>query len=203
MPPRAGLTPGRIVEAAAEIADRDGIDALTLGRVATALGVRAPSLYNHVGGLEDLRRRLTLRGIEELGAAVQRAAVGRSRDDAVRALARAHRLFALSRPGLYAATVPTTEVDDDEVREAGSRVVETVVAALDGYGLDPDAAIHATRSLRAAVHGFVSLELAGGFGLAQSPDETFDWLTELLVEGFAVRAAAGTPVSSAGRSSPS
>ena len=199
---RPGLTSERVVDAAAELADRDGLHALTLGRVAEALGVRTPSLYNHVGGLDDLRRRLTLRGIEELGAALQRAAVGRSDDDAVRAIAHAYREFALSRPGLYATTVPSSEVDDDAVRDAGARVVETVVAALDGYGLDPDAAIHATRSLRAAVHGFVALELAGGFGLAQSPADTFDWMTELLAEGFGVRAA-GTPLSTARRSSPS
>lgn len=202
MAARPGLTSERVVDAAAELADRDGLHALTLGRVAEALGVRTPSLYNHVGGLDDLRRRLTLRGIDELGAVLQRAAVGRSGDDAVRAIARAYREFALSRPGLYATTVPSSEVDDDAVRDAGARVVETVVAALDGYGLDPDAAIHATRSLRAAVHGFVALELAGGFGLSQSPADTFDWMTELLAEGFGVRAA-GAPVSTESRSSPS
>ncbi len=204
MPPRAGLTADRIVDAAAELADRDGYDALTLGRVAEALGVRTPSLYNHVAGLDELRRRLTVRAIEELGAALQRAAVGRSSDDAVRAIAHAYRDFARTRPGLYATTVPTTEVDDDAVRQAGARVVETVLAALDGYGFDADTAIHATRTLRAAVHGFVTLEHAGGFGLAQSPADTFDWMTDLLADGFRARTGvAPSAVSSARRSSPS
>lgn len=194
MAPRPGLTADRIVDAAAELADRDGYAALTLGRVAEALGVRTPSLYNHVAGLDELRRRLTVRAIDELGATLQRATVGRSTDAAVRAIAEAYRAFALAHPGLYATVVPSTEVDDDEIRRAGAAVVETVLAALDGYGLGPDDAIHATRSLRAAVHGFVALELGGGFGLAQPPEETFAWMTRLLADGIHARAAASTPI---------
>ncbi len=192
---RPGLTVDRIVDAAAQLADRDGYDGLTLGGVAAALGVRTPSLYNHVDGLDELRRRLTVRAITGLGGALQRATVGRSGDDAVRALLRAHRDYALAHPGLYAATVPSSEVDDDEVRAAGTAVVETVVAALSGYELGPDEAVHATRSLRAAAHGFVALELSGGFGLAQPPSDTFDWMAEVLADGF--RAHATTPATPA------
>lgn len=188
MPPRPGLTATRIVDAAADLVDREGHDALALGRVADALGVRTPSLYNHVAGLDEVRRHLTLRALHQLGAVVQRAAVGRSAEDAVHAIADAHRRFALEHPGLYAATVPTTEVEDEEVRRAGAAVVDTVLAALGGYGLDRDEAVHATRSVRAAVHGFVALELAGGFGLAQPPEQTFAWMTRLLADGIRTRA---------------
>jgi AcrR family transcriptional regulator len=189
MAARRRVTVERIVDTAAELLDRDGPDALTMGRIAAALGVRPPSLYNHVDGLGEVRRLVTIRSIEELGEALQRGAVGHSGAGAVRAMARASRDFARAHPGRYATTVPTTEVDDDEVRRAGSHVVDTVVDALAGYGFDRDDAIHATRSLRAAVHGFVALELAGGFGLEQSPDDTFEWMVDLLTDGFAARRA--------------
>lgn len=184
MPPRARLTVERIVDAAAELADRHGYDALTLGQVAEALDVRPPSLYNHVGGLDEIRRLLTVRAIDGLGAALQRSAVGRSGDDAVRTIAGAYRTFARTHPGLYATTVPSSEVADGEIQQAGTRVVDTVLAALGGYDLDPDDAVHATRTLRAAVHGFVSLEIAGGFGLVQPAEQTFDWMVTLLAAGF-------------------
>src|SRR6185437_527132 len=45
---RAGLSTAAVVAAAAEIADAEGLDRLTLARVAAAAGVRTPSLYNHV-----------------------------------------------------------------------------------------------------------------------------------------------------------
>ena len=199
MPPRTPLTVDRITDAAVELVEREGHDALALGAVAAALGVRAPSLYNHVDGLDEIRRRLRVRAIDALGDALQRATVGRSGDEAVRTIARAYRAFALDHPGLYAATVPSSEVADADVQQAGARVVETVVAALSGFHLDPDEAVHATRTLRAAVHGFVDLELAGGFGLAQSPSDTFDWMTELLAQGF----RAGAEISTADRPTPS
>lgn len=188
MSPRPGLTVDRVVDAAVVVADRDGRDALTLGAVADLLGVRTPSLYNHVRGLDDLRRLLTVRALRELGEVVQRAAVGRSSDDAVRAIATAYRAFALDHPGLYAATVQTTEGGDAEVQQAGAEVLATVLAALGAYGLDDDEAVHATRTLRSAVHGFVSLELAGGFGLAQDPAATFTWMVDRLAEAFTARA---------------
>lgn len=185
---RPGLTVDRVVDAAVVVADRDGRDALTLGAVADLLGVRTPSLYNHVRGLDDLRRLLTVRALHELGDVMGHAAVGRSADDAVRAIATAYRAFALDHPGLYAATVQTTEGGDAEVQQAGTAVLATVLAALGAYGLDDDEAVHATRTLRSAVHGFVSLELAGGFGLAQDPAATFTWMVDRLAEAFTARA---------------
>lgn len=51
---RAALTKERIVRAALDLADRDGIGALSMRRLGQALGVEAMSLYNHVAGKDDL-----------------------------------------------------------------------------------------------------------------------------------------------------
>src|SRR5262249_53912537 len=56
--PRAGLDSESVVAAAAAMADEDGLEAVTLTRLAGRLGVRTPSLYAHVRGLDDLRGRL-------------------------------------------------------------------------------------------------------------------------------------------------
>ena len=188
MPPRPALTADRVIDVAADLADRDGYVNLTLGKVAAALGVRTPSLYNHLDGLDDLRRRLAVRALTMLGDALQRAAVGRTSEDAVRSIAVAYRRFAHAHPGLYATTVPTTEGADEAIQQAGDATLRTVLAAISGYGLREEEAIHATRSVRSAVHGFVALELAGGFGLPQDVDASFEWLTELLATGLRARA---------------
>lgn len=184
MATRQSLDADRVVDAAAAIADRDGLATLTLSAVAATLGVRTPSLYNHVDGLDDLHRRLTVCALDELAVRIREAAVGRSGEEAVHAIAVAHRRFASERPGLYAATVPTTEVPDDDIRRAGAAILATVFDALRGYGLDERAAIHATRSLRSAVHGFVSLEASGGFGLDVDVEESFAWMVELVADGI-------------------
>ncbi len=51
---RAPLSRERVLQAAVELADREGIDALSMRRLGAELGVEAMSLYNHVAGKEDL-----------------------------------------------------------------------------------------------------------------------------------------------------
>jgi AcrR family transcriptional regulator len=179
VPPR-GLTQDKVVEAAGALADRDGLHAVTLSAVAAEVGVRTPSLYNHVEGLPGLRRDLALRAVGELGDRLRRATVGLSGGPAVHALSAAYLTFASAHPGLYAATVAAPAPDDTELRDLTAEVVDVVVRVLDVYGLDGDDAIHAVRTLRACLHGFVLLVQAGGFGLDVEVDASVRWA----VEGF-------------------
>src|SRR3990170_1902880 len=103
--PRAGLTPDAVIDAASAIADADGLAAVTLARLADQLGVRSPSLYKHVDGLDGVRRALAVRGLAEASARIARAAVGKAQDDALLALAHAYWQFAREHPGLYAASL--------------------------------------------------------------------------------------------------
>jgi AcrR family transcriptional regulator len=182
--PRAGLHPDAVVTAAAALADAEGLEAVTLARLASDLGVRPPSLYAHIGGLEDLRRRLAARVARELAAALQAAAAGRAAADALTAIAHAYRDYARSHPGLYAAIQLAPDLDDPKAAVAARQVVDVVVAVLRGYGLRRDDAVHATRIIRSALHGFVSLEAAGGFGLPLDLDETFARLVDLIDRGL-------------------
>ena len=47
-----------------------------------------------------------------------------------------------------------------------------------------DDALHAVRALRATVHGFATLEIAGGFGLPLDCDESFRRLVQVLILGM-------------------
>lgn len=55
-----------------------------------------------------------------------------------------------------------------------------MLRVLSTYGLTGDDAIDATRTLRATMHGFVSLEALGGFGLPQDVDRSYERLVEIL-----------------------
>lgn len=180
---RAGLDRQAVVGAAAALADAEGVEAVTLGALALRLGIRTPSLYNHVDGLPGLRRELALLGLRRLSDMLAEAALGRAGDEAVMAIAAAYRAFAREHPGLYAATL-AQDPHDAEARRAGERPVEIVLAVLAFYRLEGDAAIHAVRGLRSALHGFVSLEAAGAFGIPLDLDESFSRLVRLLIGGL-------------------
>jgi AcrR family transcriptional regulator len=183
--PRAGVDPDAIVAEAAKLADAEGLEAVSLKRLAEALGVRPPSLYAHVDGIDDVLRRLGRQGLRELGTALSRAVEGRSGLDALQALAGAYRGFAHQHPGMYAAAQRSRELaQDEDAQAAGEAVVRVTLAVLRGYKLEGDEAIHGVRLIRVALHGFISLESGGGFAMAQSPDETFERLVALLDLGL-------------------
>lgn len=182
--PRAGLDAEAVVAAAAQLADAEGLDALSLARLAAELGVRPPSLYAHVDGLGDLRRRLGIRGARELAAVIQAAAAGRAGGEALRAVADVYRSYAHEHPGTYAALQRAPDPDDEEAQAAAGHVVDVVLAVLRGYGLEGDDAIHAVRIVRSALHGFVALEAGGGFGIDLDLDESYGRLVDVLNEGL-------------------
>jgi AcrR family transcriptional regulator len=188
---RAGLTPDRVVAEGAAVADDVGLDRLTMAAVAGRLEVRLPSLYKHVDGLDALRRGVSRQALDELAERLSAASVGRSRGEALHAMGTAYRSYAQQHPGRYAATVRAPDPSDAAWSDAGGRVLAVVLSVLDGYGLQGVDAIDATRAVRAALHGYVSLEAAGGFAMDRDTTASF----ERLVAGLdaALAAAAGTP----------
>jgi AcrR family transcriptional regulator len=186
---RAGLDTDAVVQAAARVADAEGLEAVTLAGLAGELGVRAPSLYAHVDGLGDLRRRIGDRGALELADELQAAATGRAGGDALIAVANAYRRYALAHPGSYEALQRAPDPADSEATAAAQRVVDVVLAVLRGYGLADEDAIHATRVIRSGLHGFVTLERGGGFALPLGLDESYARLVAVLDRGLRPQAS--------------
>lgn len=182
--PRPGLDEAAVLRAAAALVDAEGLDALHLGRLADALDVRAPSLYNHVAGLEGIRRGLALMGICELRDRLARAAIGKSGEEALYAIADAYRQLAKEHPGLYAASLRAPDPDDTALTAAAADVLAIIHAVLAPYGLQHEAEVHAIRAFRSVAHGFVSLEVAGAFGMPVALDESYRVLVRLLLLGL-------------------
>lgn len=178
---RAGLSEMAVVLEAERIADDVGLSRLTLAALADSLGVRQPSLYKHINGMKGLQRSIAVRAKTEFAQVLSRAAVGKARGDAIGAVARAYRSWALAHPGRYAATVRAPAPGDAEDLAASAAAVAVALDVLHGYDLHDDDAIDATRALRSSLHGFIALESAGGFGLPADIDRSYDYLVRALV----------------------
>ena len=181
---RRPLDSERVISAAAQIADAEGLDKLTLTRVADMFGVRQPALYRHVGGYDDLLRSLSLRGREILAQRLADAAVGLSGDDSVAAVGHAWRRMVRDHPGIYAATDRYPCAGDTELEAAVERVLAVLGQALRGYDLSEADRVHAARALRSAFHGFSHLESGDGHPRPHDPEDTFGHLVELLCAGI-------------------
>src|SRR5271166_2266174 len=123
---------------------------------------QGPSLYNHVDSLEDLRRAVRIRVIDDIITMLNRVGEGRAREDAVLVMAGAYRSYAHHHPGRYSAfTRMPLGGDDPEYATATRGAAAPVMAVLNSYGLDGEAAFHASLEFWSALHGFVLLEMTG------------------------------------------
>jgi len=192
---KVGVTKAQVVDAAAIVADRDGLGAMTLATVAGTLGVKAPSLYAHVDGLGGLRRDLSLAASRQLGERMRDAAEAEHDPAAaLRAIAHAYRGFATEHPGRYACLLPVPRPDNDPDGAAtAGEPVAVVAAVLADLGVPPDQHIDLIRSLRAMLHGFVDLENGGGFGLADPVDASFSAALDLVIGALTAQRPAGAP----------
>jgi AcrR family transcriptional regulator len=162
---------------------------LTLAAIAEKLGVRTPSLYNHIDGLQGLKREMAVYAVRELTAKITQAAIGKSGDDAIVSILLAYREFAQERPGLYESAIRTNDSDDTELQAATLDLVSVMIKVLAPYNLTEDNAIHAIRTLRSIAHGFISLEATGLFkgrlrARPLDPAESYRIMIEVFLIGF-------------------
>ena len=187
-PPRTSLD--AIVAAARSIVDAESLDALSMDRVATAVGVRAPSLYKHVRDRGTLVHLVANDAAADLGDLVAAAATtGDARRD-LRAMADALRAFAHARPSSYRLLferLPDAWRADPELNERAVRPLFRAVAGLAGGGRELEAA----RTVVAWASGFIAMELAEAFKLGGDVDAAWEYGIERLVDAIAAPAKAG------------
>lgn len=183
-----------MVAEAARLADEVGFEEVTLAALAARFGVAVPSLYKHVAGIDDVRRRLAILSLREFGEALELAVAGSpagaaggggdegtgDRRRLLRSVADAYRRYARAHPGRYASTVRAPAPGDSEHLQAADAVLATVLEMLDRYGLTGNDAIDAARALRSALHGFTALDAAGGFGLPRDVERSYARLVDAL-----------------------
>jgi AcrR family transcriptional regulator len=173
------MNPDRVVEAAAEIIDRDGLEALTLGAVAEAVGRHVSSLYNHVAGVDGLRHEVILLTLDQLGDALWRAALGRSGRDAVVSLTQAYRKFIRDHQERW-KLVMRQDPTEPGVREAASRATEALEAVMASFGVGTDRAVHAHRIFSTALIGIATRYEA--YRVVGAPiDDTYEMLVDFIV----------------------
>ncbi|MBO4255141.1 TetR/AcrR family transcriptional regulator [Streptomyces griseorubiginosus] len=170
---RVGLTTERLVRAGAELADEVGFEQVTVSALARRFEVKVASLYSHVKSSQDLKTRIALFALEELADLAADALAGRSGKDALTAFANVYRDYGREHPGRSAAARLRLD-PETAAASAGVRHAQMTRALLRGYDLPEPEQTHAVRLLGSVFHGYVSLELAGGFSHSL-PDSEESW----------------------------
>jgi TetR/AcrR family tetracycline transcriptional repressor len=209
---RTPLTRERIIDAALQIMDTEGLGAVTMRRVAREVGVEAMSLYNHVHDKDDLLNGVVEHVMREFPFPQEHASgdwleTGRDVARGWRNLLRAHpsaiQLFAERKSPIAS--------------EDGLRPMDVALTALRNAGLSERDAVQAFHTIGGYIFGYVMMETGRLFGdpadahdfpdispqrlpsvAACAPylancdfDEQFEFGLDLMIEGL--RAKVGAP----------
>lgn len=189
---RKRLDQDAVLHAAVDILNTEGLQALTLKHLAEKLGIQTPSLYNHVDGLPGLQRELAILNGRLLTDRLSEAALGKSGTALFMDVAEAYRGHIKGYPGLYMSTLRasgTQTEQDPRLQQQEERALKVGLAIMNSLGLQDADAIHGLRAFRSLVHGFATLEIAGGFGLPEDCDESFRRLVIVFMAGLQTRGA--------------
>ena len=169
MPARPKTTDERVTDSALAILEREGIARVTMARVATAAGVRAPSLYKRFPDRAALLGRVRLQVLRDLERLMATTASSLDPGASLEAMGEAYRFFALRRPHAYLLLYAPGVTEHPETAPARLAAVRPLFDALRALGVDDPHLLPASRSLVAFVHGYVTMEIAGAFHMAK-PD---------------------------------
>lgn len=176
-----------VIAAAERVLVEDGIDALSVRRLADDLGVSRQIVYTHFNGMHDVLEALHRRAGVQLTGAVATLKPPVGSDARIQAGAHAYVEHARRRPSLFALLfgrpVPgyTPSAETTAALRAGFRV--HIVGLIDewsaanGHDLGSHEAIERARVFWSAIHGLVTLEQAGH----AEPAETDGMLDSLVV----------------------
>ena len=182
---RAGLDQAALLEAAAAIADRDGLKMVTAKALAERPSIKSPSLYNHFpGGIEESRQALMLYGWQNLQEAMVMAAVGKSGDEAILSICHTYRLYAKNHPGVFDAMQWYNIYDSDLNLQATQKLISVIFKVLDAYSLTESQKVHFVRSIRAFLQGFASIEIHGGYGNPERLEDSFYFAIHAILNGI-------------------
>ena len=151
-----------MLRAAIDLADREGIDAVSMRRLGGELGVEAMSLYNHVPNKAALLDGIVETVLNDIDLPSDIA----DWKACVREMARGYRRIAAAHPHIVplVATRPFNTV-------ASLRPVEVGFEILFNAGFEPEAALHAFRTLAGFVTGYTLAETGTFFGEANGGDQ--------------------------------
>jgi AcrR family transcriptional regulator len=172
-----------IIAAARKLVRQHGRDGFAMSDVASAVGIRAPSLYGRFADRAALVAAVELSLWQELGAALARAPHRSQPAATLTELARAYRAFAKANPREYALMFDPRSQRSEEGTRARTASLSRALPFFAALVGEADALV-AARVLTPFLHGFVAMELGGAFRFGGGLDEAFEHGVATILAGL-------------------
>jgi AcrR family transcriptional regulator len=163
-----------VVSAASGLADEKGLQGVSLKEVAGRLGIRTPSLYNHIGCLEDLLLEVAHRGMRAMNDRMSKTAIGKSGDNALQAASIEYLNSVVEHPGVYETIQWATWHGNDETAGIFADYVELLTTLIRSCDLKSPRMDEIVALLTGLLHGYAT------FNVREDPDKAKASLTGAL-----------------------
>lgn len=175
----------RLIETARQMIESDGLEALSLSKLANAFGVKAPSLYKHVASKNALLKAVNLLTIQELiNTLSQQATLATQPIEKLVNVALAYRIYAHNHPMAYALAFSTTLSEsrpDEDLLVAMVLPLQAMMAEIAGEAN----ALTALRGIFALIHGYVLLEINQQLRRGGDLAATYEQVVRAYLHGWA------------------
>lgn len=172
---KKGINLSSIIEVALHIIDHEGVDQLSIRKVADGLGIKPPSLYNHVKSLGQILDYCAQESLDALHGIILKALNNKTiTPHALYDVGAAYRNFAKEFPGKYILTQTPSYWKSEESNLKAEGVVNTLMVVTEDSEGGEDDKIHFIRNFRSYLHGFITLEINQSFQMEQDIEKSFE-----------------------------
>lgn len=171
------VTKEAVIQATSDIADKDGLNNVSLKAVAEKLNIRTPSLYNHIESLDDLLREVAHKGMRTMNEQITQAAVGTFGDAAIKSVCAAYFRFMIAHPGIYEIIQWATWHGNNETAEIFDNYKSLLVKVILSCNLKKEKTDEILNLLIGVLHGYTTMQLGQAI---TNPEETIMSLSEAI-----------------------
>ena len=173
-----------IIETSACIANKVGLDNLSLKIIAEELNIKSPSLYNHIRSLDEIKSRLMVYGWKQMEEKMLDSAVGVSGYVALKNMCYAFYDYATNNKGVFTAMLWYNKYENAQKENATTRLFNMLFKVMKSLDISDDNINHIIRTLRGFLEGFSLLVNNNAFGNPVSIKESFDLSLEIIMNGI-------------------
>lgn len=153
------VTKTAVIQAASDIADEKGLNNVSLKAVAERLNIRTPSLYNHIENLDDLLREVAHNGMRTMNQRMTQAAIGKSGDTAIEAVAIEYLNYMIEHCGVYETIQWATWHGTDETAKIFNEYTDLLKTLILSCNLRSDNVSEILNLITGFLHGYITLQL--------------------------------------------
>ena len=159
------VTKAEVIKTASDMADRNGLHNVSLKAIAENLGIRTPSLYNHIGSLDELLREIAHSGMRTMN------------EKMIRAVAVEYLNYMIEHPGVYEIIQWASWNGTEETAIIFNDYLSLLKTLICSCGFNPDKTTEILSMVTGMLHGYTTLQLRYAFS---NPDKVRKELSEAI-----------------------